>query len=370
MKIPPVKIIFSQEDRRDIFERFNDIFNTGQFTLGKYGKELEDRWAAYQKTKHAITVNSGTASLELPLRALNVENGEVIIPTNTFIATGSAVMHSKAKPVLADIDDSFCMNPASLKDKISKNTKAVVYVHIGGYISRNVEKVKKICDDNNLPLIEDAAQAHGAAINGKYAGTFGLAGSFSLYPTKIITSGEGGIIVSNDDKINEKTRIFRDQGKASFFSADFIEFGHNFRMSEFHAAIGLSHFKKMDGFIKERNQIARKYDSKLRKLSGVKPFKIEEGSINNFYKYIVLLDKDVDRARVKKELKEKFEVGLSGEVYEKPLHMQGAFRDFKFKQGEFKNSEVLCTSHICLPVYNTMTEEVIEYVVDSLKQVI
>ncbi len=372
MKIPPVKIVFSQEDRAEIFNRFNDIFNTGSFTLGKYGRELEEKWAAYKGVKHAITVNSGTSSLELPLRALKprVEKKEVIIPTNTFIATGSAVMHAKAKPVLTDIDDSFCMSPESLQEKISKKTRAVVYVHIGGYISKNIEEVKKICDDHKIPLIEDAAQAHGAKLNGKYAGTFGVAGSFSLYPTKIITSGEGGVIITDNKKIADKTRVFRDQGKASFLSADFVEFGHNFRMSEFHAAIGLTHFKHMDEFIKERTQIASKFDQKLKNVSGLKPFKVEPGSVNNFYKYIVMLDEGIDRTRIKKDLKEKFNIGLSGEVYEKPLHKQLAFKKFKFNENEFKNSESLCARHICLPVYNTMTDEEINYIVDSLKQVI
>ncbi len=370
MNIPAAKVYFPEKDVDELFSRYREILASGRFTLGKNGEELEKYWMDYKNVKNAIAVNSGTAAVELALRTNNVENSEIIVPTNTFIATASAVVHSKAKPVLADINESFCLDPKDLNEKINKNTKAVIYVHIGGYISKNILEIKKICEDNKVLLIEDAAQAHGSSLNGKYAGTYGIVSGFSLYPTKVITSGEGGMILTDDDKIAEKARIFRDQGKASFFSTDFIEFGHNFRLSEFHAALGVLHFKHLKEFIDERNEIAKKYDKKLKNISGLESFRIEDGSLNNFYKYIVLLDEDIDRARIKKELKEKYNVNLSGEVYEKPLHKQLAFRDFKFKENEFKNADDLCAKHICLPVYNTMKDEEIDYVVESLKKVI
>ncbi len=368
MKIPSVKIYFPEDKKKLILERFKEILNNGQFTLGKYGQEFESKWQSYLGVKHAIAVNSGTSAIEIPVRALKLENSEIIVPTNTFIATASAIVHAKAKPVLADIKENLCLDPESVKAKITNKTKAVIFVHIAGNVPKEILEIKEICKDHNLFLIEDAAHAQGSSLNGQKAGTFGDVAAFSFYPTKVITSGEGGLIVTNSNLINEKSRIFRDQGKESFLSADFVEFGHNYRLSEFHAAIGLAHFDLLEQFIDERNKIAEKYDEGLKKINKIRTLKIPECR-SNYYKYVAFLD-NVDRKKLKELLKEKYSIGLSGEVYETPLHLQKAFSNFGYKLGDFPNAEKFCSSHICLPIYNSMQDDEINYVLESLNSTI
>lgn len=369
MNIPPVKIYFPG-NKQELFKQFEEILNTGQLTLGKYTKELEEKWSSYIGPKFSIAVNSGTAAIELPLRAYDIKDKEVILPTNTFIATANAVVHSQGKPVLADITENMCMDPKSLLEKITPKTKAVIFVHIAGLVSKEILEVKKICDEKNLILIEDAAHAHGSSLNGQKAGTFGDAAAFSFYPTKLITSGEGGIISTNSEKVNEKSRVIRDQGKSAFLSSDFVDFGHNFRLCELNAALALFHFKHLDSFIEERNKIAKKYNNGLKNISKLKPLIVPKNSLSNYYKYIVFLDESINRDKLKQDLKEKYGVCLSGEVYEKPLHLQQAFKTYNYKEGDFPNAERLCAHHICLPIYQTMTDEEINYVINSLKEVI
>jgi len=371
MKIPAAKIYFPEEDREKLLEQIDEILESGQLTLGKYTKEFEEQFAEYVGTKYAIAVNSGTSALEIPLRALDVKSHSVIVPTNTFFATPASVIHAGGEVIFAEVTENLCIDPDSIKQKIRDDTKGVIVVHIGGIVAPQIKEIKEICEDHGLFLIEDAAHAHGSTLDGKMAGSFGDAAAFSFYPTKVMTSGEGGIITTDDKKIYERALVFRDQGKAGFYGNVHIEMGYNWRMSEVHAAIGLSQFARLEGFISDRRRNAKIYDGKLKKIEGVTLIKIPSNVESNYYKYVVMLDEGIDRAAIKKELKEKHDVSLSGEVYELPCHLQPIFKDsYGFKEGDYPVAEDVCRREICLPVFATMTEEQAKYVVDSLKEVL
>lgn len=371
MNIPAAKIHFPDEDREQILQNIDGALKSGQLTLGKYGKEFEEKFASYIGVKYAIVVNSGTSSLEIPLRIFDVKDKSVIVPTNTFFATPASVIHAGGKVQFADISKHLCIDPDSIQETITKDTKGVIVVHIGGLVSPEIREIRKICDDHRLFLLEDAAHAHGSSLNEQKAGSFGDAGSFSFYPTKVMTSGEGGMIVTDDKKLYERALVFRDQGKAGFLGNVHTEMGYNWRMSEIHAIIGLSQFQRLEEFIKRRREVARLYDKELKDVESLIPVHVPANNRSNYYKYCAILKKGTDRAAVKKELKEKYGVSMSGEVYELPCHMQPVFKELLgFKGGELPVAEDLCSRHVCLPVFTTMTDEQTKYVTDSMKEIL
>jgi perosamine synthetase len=366
MRVPPAAIYFPPEDRQAILARIDECLTTGQLTLGKYGKELEERFAAYLGVKHAVAVNSGTSAIEIPLRVLGVEGKKVIVPANTFFATAAAVVHAGGRPRFVDCDPAtMAIDPADLRAAIGPQTAGVVIVHIAGLVTPQINEIKRICDEAGVWLFEDAAHAQGSAHAGKNAGTFGVAASFSFYPTKVITSGEGGLIVTDDDRIAEEARVYRDQGKAGFLTNFHTRLGANWRLSEPHAVIGLAQFERLDQFIAHRQRIADIYNAALGAGDVVAPLVIPEGARMNYYKYVAYLPEGVDRAALKKLLREEYEVGLSGEVYDTPLHKQPVFEPWADRP--LPGAEQICDRHICLPVSAVMTEEQAEFVVDSLR---
>ncbi len=371
MSIPAAKIHFPLEDKKEILGKIDEVLTTGQLTLGKYGKEFESKFAEYIGVKYAVTVNSGTSALEIPLRAFDVKGHSVIVPTNTFFATPASVMHAGGKVIFEDVTENLCMDLDNVNESITKDTKGIIVVHIGGNIQPDIKGLKEICEDNNLFLLEDAAHAQGSTLDGKKAGSFGDAAAFSFYPTKVMTSGEGGMITTDDEQIYKRALVFRDQGKAGFFGNVHTELGYNWRMSEIHAVIGLSQFARLEEFIADRRKAAKIYDRELRNLKKIKSIKIPDNVKSNYYKYCALLDEGIDRTNLKKELKEKYGVSLSGEVYELPCHLQPIFKEaLGFKGGEFPVAEDMCRRHVCLPVFATMTEEQAKHVVSSLKEVL
>ncbi len=369
MLIPSAKIVIPKEDRSVLLKRIDEILESGQLTLGKYGKEFENKFARYTETRYAATVNSGTSALEIILRALNLQGKTVLVPTNTFFATAAAVVHAGARVLFCDIDESLCIDLDSLQAVAQDDTKAVIVVHVGGIIAPQIAQIKQFCDENDLYLIEDAAHAHGSSYEGKKAGSFGIAGAFSFYPTKVITAAEGGMITTNNHEIYNRALVFRDQGKEGFLGNIHTEMGYNWRMSEIHAALGLSQFGRLEQFINERQAIAGIYDAALSKKEDVAPLVIPRGIRSNYYKYIAFIKEGVDRHALKSHLREVFEVSLSGEVYELPCHLQPVFKSLDSDTGhKFPIAEDLCQRHICLPLFPGMKEEEAKYVVSSLKE--
>jgi dTDP-4-amino-4,6-dideoxygalactose transaminase len=368
-KVPAAKIQFLPEDRVWIAERIQEVLSTGQLTLGKYGAEFEQKFAQFCGTRHAIAVNSGTSSLEIILRALGVEGKDILVPTNTFFATAAAVVHAGGRPVLVDMDpESFAVRPEDLEKRLTLKTAGLIVVHIGGIVSRRMPELQEWAAKKGLWLVEDAAHAHGSSYKGVRAGAFGLAGSFSFYPTKVMTSGEGGMIVTSDNRIADEARIYRDQGKASFTQNAHIRMGYNWRMSEPHAIIGLKHLERLPAMINDRQKIASVYNRELRSFNGLTTVVVSAEGVCNYYKYLVVLKQRQDRKALKTLLREKYGVSLAGEVYEEPLHKQPVFEAYVSRA--LPVSEDYCARHLCLPVFSGMEEADAHHVLQALKEVI
>jgi perosamine synthetase len=364
MRVPAAAIHFPDEDREEILRRIDECLKSGQLTLGSIGKELEAEFAVAHASPHAIAVSSGTSALEIPLRVLEASRGEVLVQANSFFATAAATLSSGARIRFVDCDPAtMSLDPAAVEAAIGPDTVGVVTVHIGGYVPPSVRELQRICEEHGLWLVEDAAHAHGSSLDGQMAGTFGVAGSFSFYPTKVIAGGEGGMIVTADDRIAEEALIYRDQGKASFLTNDHTRLGYNWRMSEPHAAIALSQMRRLDEFVAHRRRIAARYGQLLAD-SPLRPLEIPSNSTCNYYKYIAFLPDGVDRAELKQRLRSEYQVALSGEVYEAPLHLQSVFAPYA--DGPLPGAEELCARHVCLPVSAIMTEEQADLVVESV----
>ena len=368
-QIPAARIQFLPEDRDWIAERIIEVLTTGQLTLGKYGARFEENFALFCGCRHAVSVNSGTSALEIIFRTLGVEGKDVLVPTNTFFATAAAVVHAGGTPILMDMDsDSFGIQPEDVERSLTAKTAGVVVVHIGGIVSRRIKELRELCDQKGIWLVEDAAHAHGSSFQGAKAGTFGIAGAFSFYPTKVMTAAEGGMIVTDDGRIAEESRIYRDQGKASFTQNAHIRMGYNWRMSEPHAIIGLKHLERLPAMISDRRKIAMVYDEGLKDFHNLQCLHVPAEGICNYYKYIAIFEGMKDRKALKGLLRERYGVSLSGEVYEEPLHKQPVFK--QYATGPLLASEDYCARHICLPIYSGMKEGEAQWVINALKEVI
>ena len=371
--IPATSISFPPEDRAWILSQIDQCLASGQLTLGQLGAALEHEFASVAGTDHAVVVSSGTAALEVILRALEatgrtVTGGEVLVPANTFFATAAAVIHSRAVPRFIDCDPAtMAIDVESLRRSIGPNTVGVVVVHIGGLITGAIDEIVKICEATGLWLVEDAAHAHGSAREGRPAGSFGTAASFSFYPTKVIAGAEGGIVTTDDAELAQRARVLRDQGKASFGANHHVLLGSNWRLSEPQAAIILSQVRRLDQFIHHRQRVARRYDEAIRDL-GLQSIVVPPGTRHNYYKYVVRLPRGVDRATMKLRMRDEFRVVLGGEVYETPLHHQPALS--KFADRDLPGAEEICASHVCLPVSVVMTEDDATQVTNALRRIL
>ena len=373
--VPPARPTFPADDRAAIAKMVEESLDSGSLTLGPNTERLEEAFAARHQVGHAVAVSSGTAALEIALRALSGPRGPrgldgrtVIVPANTFFATAAAVVHAGGVPRLADIDPAtFALSPATVEPLLDETCAGVVIVHIGGFVSPDTAALTDLCRARGLWLLEDAAHAHGAHFAGRAAGSIGDAGAFSFYPTKVITSGEGGMITTADKTVSDEARIYRDQGKAGFLGGDHVRLGYAWRMSELHAAVGLVQLARLDEFIAVRRRIARLYDDALPALPGITPVLAPEGSEPNYYKYLAVLDEGIDRAALKKRLREEHAVGMSGEVYARPLHREPVFAELD--SGPLPVSEDLCARHVCLPIHNDMADSEAEQVIAGLAAV-
>jgi len=371
-EIAPAKPYFPQEDVSLIQEDIGKILQSGMLTLGEYTRRFETEFAKLCHVHWAMAVSSGTSALEISLRSVGLKNGgEVLVPTNTFSATAAAVIFARGKPVLTDIDaESLCMSAENLQKHLNRKTEGVIVVHVGGLVCPDIKAIKEICEDHHLFMIEDAAHAHGSTLDTELAGSFGDSGCFSFYPTKVMTSGEGGMITTGRKDIFEKAAVLRDQGKENFNSNIIVELGYNWRMNEISAAIGLAQLRRLSEFISQRRKIARYYDEKLSRLKGIRPLKVPANIESNYYKYIAFLSQDLSRDDFKQKLRERG-VKCSGEVYWPPLHMQPIYkRLLKAKQGDFPKAEEACKRMVCLPLYSQMTLEEAEYVTEKAREVL
>ena len=368
-RVPPTRIEFLAEDRTWITQRIGEVLANGQLTLGRYGAEFEKEFAAFCGTRHAVAVSSGTSALEIIFRGLGVNGKDVLVPANSFFATAAAVVHAGGRPVFVDLDpESFGIRLEDVRAALTPKTVAVCVVHVGGLMSRHLPALQEFTQQAGIALVEDAAHAHGSSLHGVMAGHFGIAAAFSFYPTKVMTSAEGGMITTDDDRIAEEARIYRDQGKASFSQNAHTRMGYNWRMSEPHAIIGLRHLQRLPAMIADRQRIAAVYDQEMMDSRNLIPGIVPSGGVCNYYKYIAVLAGTGDRKRLKSLLREQHGVQLAGEVYEQPLHAQPVFSEYA--TGPLPAAEEYCARHICLPVFSGMDDADAHQVLDALKDVL
>lgn len=240
-------------------------------SLGEYITKFEESFAAYCGTKYALTTSNGTTGIHLALATYGIKAGdEVIVPDLTFIATASAVHYTGAKAVLVDIEeDTLCINPLEIEKAITEKTKAIIAVHLYGHPA-NMIAINQLAKQYNLIVMEDAAEAHGAEIKGQKVGSLSHCGIFSFYGNKMITSGEGGMITTNDEEFYHRAKYLRDHAMSSSKRYWHDEFGYNYRMTNIQAALGLAQLERIDGFINKRKEIFSQYQKKLSGIPGLK----------------------------------------------------------------------------------------------------
>jgi dTDP-4-amino-4,6-dideoxygalactose transaminase len=370
VKVPILKIPFDQADAESICGDLRQMLLSGRLALGEKTLAFERDFAGFCGVPHALGVSSGTAALEMICRALDVEGGSVAVPANTFLATALAPIAAGAKIILVDCDpEYFQMCPEDLSRKMRPDTRAVILVHIGGFISPAWRRLKALAENNGAVFIEDAAHAHGAELPEGRAGALGFAAAFSFYPTKVLTTAEGGMITTSDLDYYNRLKVIRQHGQIQPGSNLHHEWGGNFRPSEIHALLGLSMMKKADRILAERRAAAEVYDRLLAD-APVRPVLPPPGLRPSYYKYMALLPEGLDRDRVKKRLREDYEVAMAGEVYAVAGHRQPLWQrrpDYlAAPPGALPVTEMVAGRQICLPIYPGLSLEDQHFVVESL----
>lgn len=345
------KPLIGEEEKQAVMA----VMDSGVIAQGAVVSEFEKQFAAYIGVEHAIAVSSGTAALHLSLLAAGIGPGdEVITSPFTFIASANAMLYVGAKPVFVDIEfESYNLNPELLEEKITEKTKAIMPVHLFG-LPCNMDKITRIAKKYNLKVIEDACQAHGAAINGKKAGSFGLSGCFSFYPTKNMTTSEGGIVTTNDAEFAEKVHLLREHGMKVRYHHDLL--GYNFRMTNISAAIGLEQLKKLPGFNATRKQNARRMSELLGDVHGISVPYVPYGYDHVFHQYTIRVQNNfsVPRDALVDQLKE---AGIgSGIYYPIPVHKQKIYLDLGYRD-VLPITEKLSEQVLSLPVHPSVDED-------------
>jgi len=269
-------------------EAVTKVLLSGRYVSGPKVEEFEKEFARYLGVNYASAVNSGTAALHISLATIGVGPGdEVIVPSMTFFSTVTSVIHQNAVPIFADIDDTFCIDVDSVEKNISENTKAIIPVHLFGHPC-NMRDLCKLSNDYSIPLIEDCAQAHGAEYNGKKVGGFGKTGCFSFYATKNMTTGEGGMIVTDDSKVNKISKQIRNHGMIDRDTHFCL--GYNYRMSEINAAIGIVQLKKLDILNQIRIKNSEYLLKNLKKIRWIKIPKIRDNIKHAYFWCPIIID--------------------------------------------------------------------------------
>ena len=369
-KILLYKIYWDEEDVNGIVE----TIKRGMFwAIGPNIEKFEGLVAEYVGAKYAVAFNSGTSALHAVLLAHDIKEGdEIIVPSFTFIATANCALFVRAKPVFAEIEEKTCgLNPDDVKERISSKTKAIIPIHYGG-LPCQIRKLKEIADDYNLLLIEDAAESLGAHINGEKVGAFGHASMISFCGNKVITTGEGGVIVTDLKNVYDRLKLIRSHGRQEvedyFTSAktmDYVVLGYNWRMSNITATLGVSQVKKLSKVIEMRRKNATYMTEKLSKIGGIEPPNPPKGYFHVYQMYTIKVRGEEVRDALKNYLAEK---GVMTKVYFPPVHLTRFYREkFGFKGGELPVTEKLAKQVLTLPMYPTLTTNEMHYITENIR---
>lgn len=348
-----------------------DVMRSGWLSIGPKIEEFEKKIAAYVGVKHAIAVNSGTSGLHLLIKSFDIKDADEVITTPfSFVASTNCIIFERAKPVFVDINqDTLEMDIDGIESKITDRTKAILAVDVFGQ-PMDIRRLRDIADKYKLVLIEDSCEALGSEYDGIKSGSLADAAVFAFYPNKQITTGEGGMIVTNDDNIADLCRSYRSQGRAiTGFWLHHERMGYNYRMSELNAAVGSVQMDRLDGIIKKRNAVANEYNERLSKIKGVIiPYVSPKATIMSWFVYVVRLSENIDRDNVMEYLKQN---GVACRPYFTPIHIQPYIKEqFGFEEMEFPNTAKAGRSCIALPFYNDLDSEKIEYVTVTLEKAI
>jgi len=352
--IPIAKPLIGEEEKRAVLA----VLDSGMLAQGPRVAEFEQAFAAFCGVKHAIATSSGTTALHVALLAHGIGPGDEIITTPfTFIASANAILYVGAKPVFADIDPiTFNINPAQIEAALTHRTKAILPVHLFG-LPCDMPAITALAGKYGLAVIEDACQAHGAAINGQRVGSFGT-GCFSFYPTKNITTAEGGMITTNDDPIAERARLIRSHGMRQRYYHESL--GYNFRMTEIQAAIGLAQLPKLETFNERRIANALYFSARLRNV--IIP-QVPAGYRHVFHQYTIRVP----------DYRDDLAEGLrqrgvaTGIYYPVPIHRQTFYQQLGY-DGHFPVAEQMSREVLSLPVHPALTKEDLDTIVQAVNE--
>lgn len=347
------------------WELLEDCIKTGWISsLGKYIPKFERSFAKFCGCSHAAAVMNGTAALHLALMALEIEKGdEVIVPALTYVATANSVAYAGAKVVLADVsNDTWTIDPDTLSDAITPRTKAILAVHLYGHPC-NMDPILEIAHDRGIKVIEDAAEAHGSKYKGKRVGPLADVGCFSFYGNKVITTGEGGMVVTNDSDIDARIRLLRDHSMDPYSRYYHAEIGYNYRMTNMQAAVGCAQMKRIAGLISAKRKVAKMYARRLRDIEGITLPPEAEWAWNIYWLYTIVLDDSF---------------GLSSEALAKRLEAAGVDTRRVFipmhslpmysTRKRFPVSERVSQNGLSLPSSPTLPEDDIDYICDVIRE--
>jgi perosamine synthetase len=341
-----------------------DVLSSGRLTDasyegGRYVREFEGTMRGLLGAKHVVAVNSGTAALHSVLLALGVGPGDdVVIPSFTFLATANVVLACGARPVFVDTKADYNMDPAAFRRAVTKRTKAVIPVHLYGYPA-DMEEIREVASKHGVRVVEDAAESLGATYRKKQTGTLSDAGCFSLYATKVATSGEGGAVATDDDQLADRLRMIRNHGMVHGYDSRHL--GFNYRMPEMAAAVASVQVGRLDGFLKARSKNVRYLGQRLREVEGAEFTQGADDRTHAYYLYTLRLRKNRDRV-----VEALNDAGVGAAVYFRvPVHKTPLYHDLGYSKAELKGTDDAAKHVLSLPVHPALTAHELDRVADA-----
>lgn len=363
MQIQIAKPYIDKEDIKGVVA----VLRSGWLSLGPKYKLFEERLAEYIGVKYACAVSSGTAALHLGVKALGLKEGdEVITSPFSFVASSNVLLYEGIKPVFVDIEEeTFNIDPTLIEEAITRKTKAVLPVHIFGQ-SAEMDEIMTIAKKYNLKVLEDSCESLGATYRGKKVGTTGDIGTYAFYPNKQITTGEGGMVVTNSKEIYNLCESMRNQGRSK--SGDWLihkRLGYNYRIDEMSASLGVTQLKKIEWMIGEKRKIASWYNEALADINGVEVPVIGPNRIHSWFVYVIR----VKGGRRNKLMSELSKMGIQTKPYLPVIHLQPFMCEmFNFKEGDFPKAEGIAKETLALPLYIGLKPKDIEYISDKINK--
>jgi UDP-4-amino-4,6-dideoxy-N-acetyl-beta-L-altrosamine transaminase len=359
-----------------------EVLQSDWITTGPTLRKFEEEFARHIGVKHAVAINSGTAALHISVSAAGIEKKDEVITTPfTFAATSNVVLFREGRPIFSDIKkDTYNIDPNEIKKQITPKTKAVIPVHFAGQPC-DMDEIREIVDDNNLIIIDDACHALGAEYKGKKIGSLSELSTFSFHPVKHITTGEGGMVTTNDDELAELLLMFRNHGinkdavkrfgqKGSWFY-EMQYLGLNYRLTDIQAALGLSQLKRLPEFIEKRGKIAERYNEAFESMPEIKAPHVKSDVKHAWHLYVILLNPDklnADRDRIFDALRAE-NIGVN--VHYIPVHLHPYYREkLGYNEGQYPVTEEVFKNVITLPLFPKMNDEDAEDVITAVKKVI